>query len=264
MHKMMFVCAACTVLSAFGAIHPWAGKNVAFLGDSITDPAQTNRQDVYWQYLEKETGIKPHVYAVGGFQWIHIGDKIRQMQAEMGESVDAIFILLGTNDYNGGVPLGEWFECHEEDVNRRGVTIRAERRIFRRNMGTFKGRINTVMSYLKANFPKQQIVLMTPLHRGYAKFGDTNIQPEESFPNVTGAYLDEYVAALREAADIWSVPLIDLYRESGLFPTDSAYAPYFRDGGAEGKDNLHPNSEGHRRMAKVIAARMSVLPPDFK
>ena len=74
----------------------------------------------------------------------------------------------------------------EEDVNRRGVTIRQPRRHFAKNMGTFRGRINTVMEYLKHNFPNQQIVLMTPLHRGYANFGGSNVQPAECFPNVLG------------------------------------------------------------------------------
>ena len=56
----------------------------------------------------------------------------------------------------------------------------------------------------------------------------------------------------------------DLYSESGLLPCDPAYAKDFADGGADGKDNLHPSTSGHRRLAKVIAGHLRVLPPDFK
>ena len=246
--------------------HPWNGKKVVYLGDSITDPSQMERHkhNVYWKYLQEMYGLEPHVYAISGYQWDRIYPMAQKMKAEMGDTPDAILILLGTNDYNAGVPLGKWYEEVEEDVNRRGVLIRQPRRHFVKNMGTLRGRINTVMEYLKQNFPDQQIVLMTPLHRGYANFGNSNVQPPESFPNVLGLYLEDYVKVLREAADIWSVPLIDLYRDSGLFPDDPAYAKYFRDGGATGKDSLHPNGLGHLRMAQTIAARLRALPSDFK
>ena len=254
-------CAAATP-----APHPWNGKKVVYLGDSITDPTQFERHGhkVYWSYLQEMYGIEPHVYAVSGYQWKHIYPMAQKMRNEMGDSPDAILILLGTNDFNSGVPLGEWFSVAEEDVDRRGVTIRQPRRSFVKNMGTFRGRINTVMEYLKQNFPDQQIVIMTPLHRGYANFGGSNVQPSECFPNVLGLYLEDYVKVLREAADIWGVPVIDLYRDSGLHPADPAYAKYFRDGGENGKDNLHPNGLGHQRMARTIAARLYALPPGFK
>lgn len=262
------VSAAFGVLSA-GAVpepHPWSGKKVVYLGDSITDPTQITRHGhgVYWKYMQDMYGIEPLVYAVSGYQWDRIYPMAQKMHAEQGNTPDAILILLGTNDYNAGVPIGEWYELVEEDVNRRGVTIRQPRRKFAKNMGTFRGRINTVMEYLKTNFPAQQIILMTPIHRGYANFGGSNVQPAEYFPNALGHYLEDYVKALREAADIWSVPLVDLYRDCGLYPSNPAYAGYFRDGGENGKDNLHPNGAGHLRMARTISARLRSLPPGFK
>lgn len=263
---LVAILAITTISFASTEPHPWSGKKVVYLGDSITDPSQLTRHNhgVYWKYMQELYGIDPYVYAVSGYQWDRIYPMAQKMQAELGNSPDAILILLGTNDYNSGVPLGEWYQIAEEDVNRRGVTIRQPRRIFAKNMGTFRGRINTVMEYLKHNFPDQQIVLMTPLHRGYANFSGANVQPAECFPNVLGLYLEDYVKALREAADIWSVPLIDLYRDSGLYPCDPAYAKYFRDGGKNGKDNLHPNGLGHLRIARTIAARLRSLPPGFK
>ena len=153
--------------AAFGAVaatepHPWSGKKVVYLGDSITDPSQIARHNhsTYWKYMQELYGIEPHVYAVSGYQWNRIYPMAQKMQSEMGDTPDAILILLGTNDFNSGVPLGEWYQVSEEDVNRRGVTIRQPRRCFAKNMGTFRGRINTVMEYLKHNFPDQQIVIM--------------------------------------------------------------------------------------------------------
>jgi lysophospholipase L1-like esterase len=228
------------------------------------DPVLNPDQVVEFKFNDNDVDvmIKKEVHAI--YKYEHNAITEDEMREELGNSPDAILILLGTNDYNGGVPLGEWYQISEEDVNRRGVTIRQPRRLFAKNMGTFRGRINTVMEYLKHNFPDQQIILMTPLHRGYANFGGSNVQPPESFPNVLGLYLEDYVKALREAADIWGVPLIDLYRDSGLHPTDPAYAKYFRDGGENGKDNLHPNGLGHLRMARTIAARLRTLPPSYK
>ena len=49
--------------------HPWAGKRVAWLGDSVTDPAATGIKDKYWTFLAQWLGIKPLVYAVNGRQW---------------------------------------------------------------------------------------------------------------------------------------------------------------------------------------------------
>lgn len=166
--------------------NPWKGKKVAFLGDSITDKAHVGTTKNYWQYLSEMLGLEPVVYGINGHQWNGVLEQVGKLQAEQGGDVDAILIFAGTNDFNDGVPLGEWYVEKEESVEVSGPKQEVrKRRMLQTDDRTFRGRINRVLSYLKTNYPTKQIILLTPIHRGYAKFGDNNIQPDESYPNRT-------------------------------------------------------------------------------
>ena len=239
----------------------WKGKKVAFLGDSITDKIHVGTTKNYWQFLEEMLGVEPWVYGINGHTWAGVFEQAKKLKAEKGGDVDAIFIFAGTNDFNGGTPLGEWWTVAEEEVNSHGRMMKKPRRAFQKNMATFRGRINTVMEYLKENFPDQQIVLMTPIHRAFATFGGANIQPEESFPNDIGLYVDEYVKVIKEAGNLWAVPVIDLNSVSGLYPVTPSHAKYFHDAKT---DLLHPSAQGHYRMAKAMMYQMLTLPAEFK
>ena len=135
-----------------------------------------------------------------------------------------------------------------------------KQRLLQESAETFRGRINTAMAYLKTNFPTQQIILLTPIHRGYARFGDQNIQPDESFPNGIGLYIDDYVEVIKEAANVWAVPVIDLNSLSGLYPVNDSQVIYIAD---SEKDRLHPNAEGHYRMAKALQYQLLAYPAGF-
>lgn len=106
----------------------------------------------------------------------------------------------------------------------------------------------------------KQIILLTPIHRAQARFSKENIQPEESFPNKLGLYVDEYVNVVKEAANVWAVPVIDLNSISGLYPLLDEHAPYFHDAQT---DRLHPNANGHYRMAKALAYQLLAYPANF-
>ena len=241
--------------------HPWQGKKVAYFGDSITDPRNKASNDKNWTLLQKWLGITPYVYAVSGRQWNDIPRQADQLMAQHGDTVDAIIILMGTNDYNNGVPLGKWYEEKEEEVmyghgKHKAMTMR-KRQYMCMDKDTYRGRINIAMDKVKRMYPTKQIVVLTPIHRQNFHANEKNWQCSEDYTNQCGEYLQAYVDATKEIANVWAVPVIDLNALSGLYPMMDEYAQFFRN--AE-TDRLHPNDKGHERMAKTLMYQLLALP----
>ena len=255
----------------------WRGARVAYLGDSITDKRQVEKgqNETYWSYLETILGTKSFVYGISGHQWHQIPGQTEKLIKEHGQDVDAIMIFVGTNDYNASVPLGEWFT--EEAVNvevsgprgsKSGVVTERKKRTLVLDKSTVRGRINIAMAQLKREYPTKQIILLTPIHRGTALLSDRNIQPDELHANGVGEYIDAYVDVVKEAANVWAVPVIDLNSICGLYPLEESNALYWRrpslgKSSKSGKgriDRLHPNSAGHLRMARALAYQLLGYP----
>ena len=188
-----------------------------------------------------------------------------RLEREHGQDVDAIIVFVGTNDFNGGIPIGDWYTySYEQTVAANRQTGRQE--VFRRHReliyddATFKGRVNTTPRWLKTHYPDKQIIFLTPIHRAFAQFSDDNIQPPESFANACGLFIDDYVQAVKELANVWAVPVIDLNSISGLYPLLDEHAHYFRNADT---DRLHPNTPGHVRMAWALAYQLLGYPASF-
>lgn len=241
--------------------HPWQGKRVAYFGDSITDPKNSGSKKKYWGFLQDWLQIEPYVYGISGRQWNNIPAQADKLKAEHGDHVDAILIFIGTNDYNAGVPIGEWFTERPEQVM---AGIHEPKHLVDRRHrypvmcdSTYRGRINKALDYVKRMYPTKQIVLMTPIHRAEFYANESNWQPREDYTNKCGEYIDAYIQSVKEAGNLWSVPVIDLNALCGLYPLMDEFAQYFKS--AE-NDRLHPNDSGHERMAKTIMQQLWGLP----
>ena len=96
------------------------------------------------------------------------------------------------------------------------------------------------MTTLIERYPAAEIVFMTPLHRA----GEVR----EGVP-----HLCEYVRAIREVAEYYALPVLDLYATSGIQPQNEVnrrqYAP----------DGLHPNDAGAERIADRLGAFLLTL-----
>lgn len=246
-------------------VHPWAGKRVAYLGDSITDPNNNGSKVKYWGFLEQWLGITPYVYGISGRQWNDIPRQAEQLKKEHGDEVDAIIVFIGTNDYNAGVPIGQWYTEKPEKVvagiHEPKHPVDRLHRAPSTDTDTYRGRINVALETLKKLYPTKQIVLLTPLHRAGFYANDSNWQPTEDYTNQCGEYIDAYIDSVKEAGNIWAVPVIDWNSLSGLYPLLDEQAVYFKD---SGNDRLHPNDSGHIRLARTLMYQLLTLPCTFE
>ena len=246
--------------------HPWQGKKVGYIGDSITDPRNGGGKiKKYCEFLQEWLGITPYVYGVSGRQWNDVPRQAELLKAEHGEEVDAILVFIGTNDFNHGVPIGEWFmETNEQVMFARGEMkqlVTRKKRTPVMSDETYKGRINIGIKRLKELFPDKQIILLTPLHRSFAQFSDKNVQPEECYQNRCGEYIDAYIHAIKEAGNLWGIPVMDFNALTGINPMVEEQVPYMFN---EATDRLHPSTKGQLRMARTLMYQLLAYPCCFE
>lgn len=206
------------------------GLKALFLGDSITEGHGSSAPDkVYWSVLGKRTGMEVVGYGIGGTRiarQTHKSDNERfdldfNLRAEqMDKQTDIICVFGGTNDYgHSDAPVGT-----PEDTD----------------VYTFYGALNHLYTYLLSTYPDAFIFVMTPTHRvGEGPKAASGYQPEK--PS-----LGTYVKIIREVAEKYSLPVLDLYAESGIDPSVLAqHDKYMPDG-------LHPNDAGYERLSYVV------------
>ncbi len=237
-------------------------KVFCFLGDSITEGIGVKIGERYCDIIGSALNVEAVSYGVNGAHTLDLLEQVECMHREQGSAVDTIFVLIGTNDFYYNVPIGNFFEEYIDDFpilyDNKGLVKRTKKRRKRRffyDKKSFCGRLNLLFDRIREYYPITRIVLLTPIHRGYAFLGGDNIQPDDLTTNGIDLFFDEYVECVRKCADIRSVELIDLYRECGLYPLNDNNARAFYCNTKT--DRLHPNANGHERMAEVILSHLN-------
>ncbi len=177
-------------------------------------------------------------YGVGGtkiqqmvYQYEHTpkNESFIQRVDRMDEDADIIVVFGGTNDWGeGDAPLGTKSD---------------------RDPYTFYGACHTLFSKLINKYPAAEIVVITPLHRR-----------RENMPEADGlrhiqndAVLVDYVNIIREVAEYYSLPVLDLWKCGRFQPAEPILKEKYMP------DGLHPNDEGHGIIANRIIGFLKTL-----
>ena len=210
------------------------GTKINFLGDSITEGAGTSCVEARFTTLMKEIAGVAEIrnYGIGGTR-IARQQTVNNEQYDkndycarfsaMDDDADIIVVFGGTNDYgHGDAPFGTFSDRTPE---------------------TFCGAVHYLFRGLIEKYPTKPIVVITPLHR-----------ENDTVPNALhGKTLKDYVDVIREGAEMYSLPVLDLFASFGVCPDipaqKAAYCP----------DGLHPNDAGNRKIAEKLKTFLEAL-----
>ena len=195
-------------------------------------------EHTYWNEVARRTGAECYGYGISGTRIavqhqvpspnprydLYFGSRVEEMRPD----ADVVVVFGGTNDFgHGDAPLGD-MESREEE--------------------TFYGALHMLLTKLIEKYPEAQIVVMTPLHRlneEDARFSSRGIRRVGK--------LEVYVNAIQQVAAFYSVPVVDLYRTSGLQPRVPVLKEKYMP------DGLHPNDAGHIRIAEKLIGFLGTL-----
>ena len=213
-------------------------KKIAFLGDSITEGSRvSDPANFYWNVIGRRSGAKCFGYGVGGTRiaiqntpspegkWDrYFASRIDGMIPD----ADIVVVFGGTNDFGHGDAAFGTFSDRTEH--------------------TFCGAFHLLLQKLITRYPQAQLVVMTPLHRdsenqlGYNELG---VRRDHT--------LEDYVNAIISISGYYGVPVLDLFRVSGLQPSIPVMKERYMP------DGLHPNDLGHQRIAEKLLGFLQTL-----
>ena len=214
-----------------------SNKKMAFLGDSITAGGIVSDQKyIYWKLFEQNdnctvVGYGKSATRIAKQQDVQTPDYDNAYFVtrvpDMDDDIDVIVVFGGTNDYgHGDAAMGTMSDRTDD---------------------TFYGALHNLYTALINKFPSSTIVIMTPTHR----LDENCVYNERGVRNVSN--FEGYVNAITDVAAYYGLPVLDLYRTSGMNPENETIRQKYMP------DGLHPSDDGHRLIYERLKGFLTSL-----
>lgn len=240
------------------------GDSFTYLNDHLSETGYRVKSGYLDRTCEKVGGLRLMNHGINGSEtkdWL---------TAKLPEA-DIYTVLLGTNDWRRGVPMGTDADFMEKIP------------------GTILGNLGCLTARIRETAPKGRIVIMTPVERGdYVCIGDPGCQTMGSYRPQAGQRLCDIAEAIARSAEKAGLCVVDLHKNAGFtaesvvrfkrlrkeagyhdyvypgyvdVPYDWKRDPYPYPVEAVGMtfDGLHPSDEGNEAIAKLLAEKLQEI-----
>lgn len=208
----------------------WYNKDLVMYGDSIvagspgTTPYSTLLKNTLHLDHSTNEGVSGRPIADGT---INGSGTVTTVENTISNYSDYNLVIIagGTNDFKLNVPLGS--------ISNVGSTF---------NRNEFTGAYQHLLEDIVNTNNNIRIILMTPLQRNNSGY-------DIYYTNSAGCKLIDYVERIKEIGKLYSVPVIDMYSNSGLNLLNLSTFTL---------DGLHPNNDGYSMLVNYLTEQIKL------
>lgn len=244
------------------------GDSITYLNEHLDETGNRVTKGYMTDVVEQLPGIKYINQGHNGWRTIGIAKEIDNLGLT---KTDIYTILLGTNDWWGGLPLGTIGDYKNAT-----------------GLNTVCGAYRIIINKIRALNPDAKIILLTPLQRGdFVYVADRHNNATGSYNAKNGQELSQFAAAVSEIGKYEHFKVVDLYNKSGItvsnvvkfkrmkdpatgnykeyqypeyegipFNPDTDEYPYPVEAIDYTYDGLHPSDKGNKRIAEMLVKEM--------
>ena len=267
MKKLLLSCMVCLLLGSFSS-RPltWValGDSITYLNDHQNETGNRVEKGYMSRVVEALPGVAYVNKGFNGWTAAGVAGKIETLGLE---KADMYSVFLGTNDWWQGRHMGTLEDYKNNSGN-----------------NTFFGSYRLIIDKIRSLNQKAPILLITPMQRGdFVYIANMKNNAFGSYKDKNGQSLAAFADAVKAIAAYEKLPLVDLYRESGMTqenlvkykrlkdPATGAYRnfpypafiqvpfhpetdayPYPPDAIDMTYDGLHPSDQGNAVIAAMI------------